>query len=379
MAEPGAPEEPLFKAAVATGPDWGLVAKNCLDALGEPPAGANFGLLYATGALASDLGSIVTFLRETTGIEHWCGTVGLGVAANGIEYHDQPALALLAAALPADSFNVFADLSEGLGPLAGDRQDWIARRQPTFGIVHGDPRNHQIAEIVEAVAAETTTFLVGGLSAGAEDLPQLAERVTEGGLSGVLFSPSLPVVTGLTQGCTPIAAPRTISDAENNVIKSIDDRTALEVFKEDIGELLARDLSRVGGYIYVGFPIARTDTGDYLVRNITGVDPNQGWLAVGATVEAGQRIVFCRRDHTAAVTDLKRMLADVKNRAGGPPKAAVYVSCVARGPHLFGADSAELRLVGEALGETPLVGFFANGEIFNNRLYGYTGVLTLFL
>ena len=110
MAEPGAPEEPLFKAAVATGPDWGLVAKNCLDALGEPPAGANFGLLYATGALASDLGSIVTFLRETTGIEHWCGTVGLGVAANGIEYHDQPALALLAAALPADSFNVFGDL-----------------------------------------------------------------------------------------------------------------------------------------------------------------------------------------------------------------------------------------------------------------------------
>jgi small ligand-binding sensory domain FIST len=36
-------------------------------------------------------------------------------------------------------------------------------------------------------------------------------------------------------------------------------------------------------------------------------------------------------------------------------------------------------MIHETLGEFPLVGFFANGEIFNQRLYGYTGVLTLFL
>ena len=32
-----------------------------------------------------------------------------------------------------------------------------------------------------------------------------------------------------------------------------------------------------------------------------------------------------------------------------------------------------------ALGPVPLAGFFTNGEIFRNRLYSYTGVLTLFL
>lgn len=379
MAETAAAPGPLFKAASGTGPDWGLATKNCLASLGEVPAGTNFGLLYATGDLAGDLGSIATFLREVTGIEHWIGTVGQGVAANGQEYHDRPALALLVAALPDDSFHVFADPGEGPGILAGDSRDWVALHQPTFGIVHGDPRNRRIAEIVEAAAAETATFLAGGLSAGADEFPQLAEHVTEGGLSGAFFSPELPVVAGLTQGCTPIAPPRVISDVEDNVIKAIDDRPALEVFKEDIGELLARDLNRIGGYIYAGFPIAGTDTGDYLVRNITGIDLRQGWLAVAAEPEAGRRIVFCRRDHAAAVEDLERMLADVKKRAGGPPKAAVYVSCVARGPHLFGPESAELRLLRRSLGDLPLVGFFANGEIFNNRLYGYTGVLTLFL
>ena len=47
------------------------------------------------------------------------------------------------------------------------------------------------------------------------------------------------------------------------------------------------------------------------------------------------------------------------------------------GPH-FGAPSAELQIVRHALGDVPLVGFFAGGEIARHHLYGYTGVLTVF-
>ena len=87
-----------------------------------------------------------------------------------------------------------------------------------------------------------------------------------------------------------------------------------------------------------------------------------------------------RRDAATATADLKRMVADVKRRADGPPRAAFYFSCIARGPNLFGPGSAELKTIAETLGENiPLIGFFANGEISNNRLYGYTGVLSLIL
>jgi small ligand-binding sensory domain FIST len=61
------------------------------------------------------------------------------------------------------------------------------------------------------------------------------------------------------------------------------------------------------------------------------------------------------------------------------PRGAVYYSCLGRGEGLFGPDSEELKIISRALGPIPLVGFFANGEISHNRLYGYTGVLTLFL
>jgi small ligand-binding sensory domain FIST len=60
-------------------------------------------------------------------------------------------------------------------------------------------------------------------------------------------------------------------------------------------------------------------------------------------------------------------------------RGGVYVSCLARGRSLFGTTGAEVGLLQSQLGEFPLVGFFANGEIADQRLYGYTGVLTLFV
>ena len=373
-----------FKAGHGAGDDWASCVKACADTLGDLPAGANLGLLYATDALADDLSSVLTFLRERTRIEHWAGNVGFGVAASGVEYHDRPALSVMVAALPDDTFRVFKPIDAeaaggGLDDFAAAHGTWLARHQSVLGLVHGDSRNQAIEKVIEDLAARSSGFLVGGLSASRAQHHQIAGRVTEAGLSGVLLAPEIEVAVGLTQGCSPIGAQHTITEAQDGVIVAIDGRPALEVFKAEIGELLAHDLRRVGGYIFAAFPIAGSDTGDYLVRNLTGIDPAKGWISVAEEVEPGRRILFCRRDHDAALTDLRRMVREVKQRAGPAPKAGLYFSCIARGPNLFGPDSEELRLIRDELGEIPLAGFFGNGEIFHNRLYGYTGVLALFV
>ncbi|MFT5394302.1 MAG: small ligand-binding sensory domain FIST, partial [Gammaproteobacteria bacterium] len=205
-----------------------------------------------------------------------------------------------------------------------------------------------------------------------------ANKPTSGGLSGVLMSPQVQVTTRLSQGCSPIGARHEVTQCERNVIIELDGRPALEVFKEDIGEILARDLSRAAGYIFVGLPITGSDTGDYLVRNLVGVDPRAGVVAIGEVVEPGQKVMFCRRDGPSAVRDMQRMLEEIDSATSGPPAAGVYYSCLARGPNLFGPNSEEVGMIAQALGDFPLIGFFANGEISHNRLYAYTGVLTLF-
>ena len=122
MAEPrAAPSPAALKAASAAGRDWGTVAKACADGLGELPAGANLGLLYTTGELAGDLGSILTFMRERTGIEDWVGTVGVGVAASGVEYHEQPAGAILVGALP-DGLEIAARMTRYFHAAIGAQQ-----------------------------------------------------------------------------------------------------------------------------------------------------------------------------------------------------------------------------------------------------------------
>ena len=182
---------------------------------------------------------------------------------------------------------------------------------------------------------------------------QIADRVTEAGLSGVLFAPEVPVAVGLTQGCSLIGAARTITEAADGVIAAIDGRPALEVFKEDIGELLAHNLRRVGGYIFAAFPISDSDTGDYLVRNLTGIDP-------GAGPDLGRRAGRGGPPHSVLPPRPRRRAdrppaygADVKARAGAAPKAALYFSCIARGPSLFGDESEELRLTRSGAGRDP--------------------------
>jgi small ligand-binding sensory domain FIST len=108
------------------------------------------------------------------------------------------------------------------------------------------------------------------------------------------------------------------------------------------------------------------------------IDPAHGWIVIGDEVASGGQILFCRRDPDSARTDLTRMLRQLAGRLPGPPKAGIYVSCIARGMALFGEPGVETGLIRETLGDFPLIGFFANGEISRDRLYGHTGVLTLF-
>jgi small ligand-binding sensory domain FIST len=368
-----------FRAAHAAGGHWSVLVKSCLGQLAPLPEGANLGFLYATEALAGDLESILTFLRERTRIADWVGSIGLGICASGVETFDAPGLAVLVAALPEGSFRVFAPIADDFARFSAETAPWVAQHEGALGVVHGDPRQATVVETLETLAASSATFLVGGLSSARGTPQQIAGSVVEGGLSGVLLSPEIAVATGLTQGCSAIGPVRQISAADGNIVMAIDGRPALEVFKVDIGELLSRDLRRVAGLIFAGFPVAGSDTGDYLVRNLVAIDVEHQWLAVAEEVAAGDRLLFCRRDPPSARADLERMLAGLKRRSGASPKAGLYFSCIGRGPSLFGDDSAELGIVREALGDFPLVGFFGNGEVSSNRLYGYTAVLTVFL
>jgi len=371
-----------FTSAAAAGGDWKTIADRCLQALEPGPQSASLGLLYVTAPLLPHLGELHDYLRRGTGVDDWVGAAGAGICTTAQEIYDEPAATLMLATLPDDCFRLLPGGIAELTDVLETNRGWIARNAAHFAIVHGDPRDNRVPQIIESLSHHLDPgFLVGGLSSAEESgyPAQIAGAPCEQGLSGVLLSAAVPVVSGLTQGCTPLAGRHVITRCERNVLVELDGRPALDVFREDIGEVLSHDLKRVAGYIFAGLPVPGSDTGDYLVRNLVGIDPDEKLIAIGEIIERDDSVMFCRRDGDSAREDMLRMLSDLRKRAGGRIRGGVYYTCLGRGRYQFGENSEELRLIRDELGDFPLVGFFANGEISHNRLYGYTGVLTLFV
>jgi small ligand-binding sensory domain FIST len=370
-----------FAAAAAAGDPAGL-AERCIAGL-APVDGATLGIVYATEPAASILPQFLGDLTNHTGINSWVGGVGLGVCSAASEIFEEPAIVVMTAALPPDGFRIFAATADPGSDVPRQHVGWIEKSGPALALVHADPRCPDLTKAAVDVAAASGAFLVGGLVSHRCENPLVARVAGEGGLgangiAGLMLAPDIAVATALTQGCMPIGPVHRIDEARDNVVMVVDGRPALSVFFEDIGPELAQDLHRLGGVIFVGLPVPGSDTGDYLVRNLLAVDPGRGWVVLGAEVAAGDPILFCRRDPESARRDMARMVRQLAGRLAGPPIAGVYVSCVARGANLFGEPGVETRLIHETLGDFPLIGFFANGEISRDRLYGHTGVLTLF-
>lgn len=351
------------------------LVERCVEQLRAADAkGHRLGFVYLTDEVSSEAKGIIEGLKRETGVQNWVGTIGLGICGSGVEYFSRPALSVLTCD--------FDEQSARMLPLLESTADLNEFSTSGFfsaiGVVHADPRNAATLDLVTNLANDHQTFLVGGLTSAQENFTQIAGSVGECGLSGVLLGGKVQVAVGLTQGCSPIGPPHIVNHGEQNIIASLDGRPAYELLCEDLGVADGVDPRPWLGNIHAAVLVSGSDTGDYLVRNLMGIDSTQGLVAIADTVEPGSRIMFVRRDAEAAAKDLHRMLDDLRARAESPPRAALYYSCLARGPNLFDEESFELKTIRDALGGIPLAGFFGNGEISNDRIYGYTGVLTLF-
>ena len=239
-----------------------------------------------------------------------------------------------------------------------------------------------------------------------------AGGVFRGGLSGVAFGEGVQLVSRVTQGCQPVGAARSITAADGNLVLELDGEPALDVLLEELRVSLDQPQAAMAALrqTLVGLTQPGEDvvnrTGhfgtDVVVRHIIGLDPRRRGVAIASQVDEGMRLAFCRRDVEAARADLVRICAEIREElepeelplavasalavsdalaAPSPARqiaGAVYVSCAGRGGPHFGGPSAEMQIVRRALGDVPLVGFFAGGEIARSHLYGYTGVLTVF-
>ena len=355
----------------------GLI-NDCVQQLGAAPDRANFGFIYATDAVSADFPELLERVREATGVEHWIGTIGLGVITAGREVYDRPAASIMLAHFDVGEFAMVPVIREQ--SEIASRLHWPHHFATNFGVIHGDPSNPQTQDLITAVQQHLENgFFVGGLTSSRSNHYQVSDGVISGGISGALFSENIGVITSLTQGCSPVGDRHTIAKAQENVALLLDNRPALEVLMQDMNIRDYRQLENQAGEVFLGLCVPGSDKSDYTVRNLVGIDLERSVFAINDYLTEGNEILFCRRNQHTAVDDMQRMLDKMAGRLRQKPLGGLYVSCVGRGREQFGHDSEEIKMIHKTLGDFPLAGFFANGEIHHDKLYGYTGVLTLFI
>lgn len=354
-----------------------LALTRALDA-GPPPPGANLALLYASDHFAEDFPGLVEAIKLRCGIAEVVGTIGMGIVDRSGERFDRPCLSVMTMALPDGSFHSFGPFQNGWEDAPADLLAWTQGQALNLALVSADPRTVDLPAMLGDLAEGGHAYCLGGLTASRRGQAAAGVMTShDPGLSGVFLGDAIPVSVGLTQSCVPLTEPMVITAADGQVVKEIEGQPAINAVLDLVERDFDNDLAGAWPRLHPAFPVLGAERSDYLVRDFVGLDPDKGWLAVGELVEPGRRILFCRRDAEAAAIDLARMADIVLGRAKQAPQAAVYVSCVARGPQLFGAKGAELQILRERLGDIPITGFYAAGEIAGERLYGYTGVLAL--
>ncbi len=376
----------------ATHADWRIACELMLAQLGPPDrrtdAQGTFarltGLLYASAAFAEHFVQIVAEVSARRPDIDWFGACAPGILAGEGEYLDEPAVAALVG-------------RSGLTPLPEDPQSWPSSSPPGGLLLLVRPDCIDLPmRLRSATGWLGADAVFGGVIADGSRMTRSLHPPAAGARALAIGARTL---TRTSAGAVAIAAPHRITSIRDGQIETLDDRPALEVLLEDLRigpaaqwqrspiALIAalREAIAGQGLLAAIAPAdarrnARPGLAGHRLQELVGIDPGAGRVAISGTAIPDDRLVLCRRDAAAARTDLIRICTELREELeaeGSKPLAAHYVSCVARGRHLFGSPGVETALIAHNLGDCPLIGFFGGGEIGNGQLRGYSGVLTV--
>lgn len=378
-------------SGLSTIPQGRLATETALDQAAAALGGASADLvmLFVAPQLEDELPLIVERVNDRA--EH---AVIIGCSAGGViganaEIEDAPAIAVWAASLPDASVQPFRLTfhQEGEhGIIEGFEE--VPEMAGSVVVMLNDPYSFPADLFLHHLNESSTGIPVlggqasGGLEAGRNFLISGAEIVRDGAV-GVVLSGGPDASWLVSQGCRPIGETYAVTRSERNVIFELAGQPALRRLEETYAASSTRDQLLMRRGMHIGQAVTELKPelgrGDFLIRNVMGIDPATGGIAISDMVEVGQTVQFQVRDAASAREDLRLMLARERERDPRPVVGGLLFTCNGRGEALFGVSGHDIGAVHNAFGPVPVAGFFANGELGpvagRNFVHGFTASL----
>jgi small ligand-binding sensory domain FIST len=360
---------------------------------------ADLALVFASAHHADVLPGLAARIAERGLGRHVLGCTGESIVGEDREVEGTAALALWVLRLPGLQLQprrlTFAD-----GAFAG-WPDLEAEPRPRPASEPGE-RAASLILLADPYSFPTDLFLkrlgesapglrvIGGMASSGQAPGEnrlLLDGVAAGdGAVAIAVRGPLEVRTVVSQGCRPIGRTALVTRVEQNVIRELGRRPALEVLRTIFEELPEEDRERVQQGLHIGRVINeyqdKFQRGDFLVRNVMGADEGGG-IAITDVVRVGQTVQFHVRDAETADEDLRTLLAAARQvRPDAQIGGALLFTCNGRGSRLFPGPNHDVATLHEVLGPVPVAGFFAMGEIGpvggQNFVHGFTASIALF-
>jgi len=371
------------------------VREACSTALDQLGATPDLALIFFSADHAPLADQIATTACDALGTENVLGCSGESIVGVRREIEHEPAVSVWLASWPGVTAHSML-LSFERTPEGGVIQGWpdeLADQWPegSFLLLFGDPFSFPTEQLLERMNEDRPGVpIIGGMASGGHNpgsnrLIRGREALAEGAVAALIHGP-IRLQTVVSQGCRPIGKPYVVTRAERNVMHELGGKPALLQLKELFDQLPTREQILVQRHLHVGRVVSeyreRFEQGDFLVRNVIGIDPAEGAIAIGDYIRTGQTVQFHVRDQEAADGELKQMLGEVRDCSAPPPAAALLFTCNGRGTHMFSGPDHDALAIDRALGNIPLAGFFAQGEIGpiggQNFLHGFTASIAIF-
>lgn len=325
------------------------------------------------------------------------GCSGGGIIGGGQEVEQNSAFSMTVAHLPDVEIKpIYSDTlqlpDQDTGPSVW--REWLgldAQLRPNF-IFLADPFSFRAEDFLAGVDfAYPNSGKVGGLASGAQsgggNVLYLGDKIYGNGLIGLGLTGNVRMDTIVAQGCRPIGKPMTITKCKDSMLERLEGTPPMEVLQQLHETLSESDQKLMQTSLFLGIEmdplIDEPKQGDFLIRNLMGVDRESGGLAIGSLLREGQLVQFHLRDKALSAEDLNLMLTRYRsekqpeNASGG-----LLFSCLGRGQYLYGKPNHDSEMFQDKLGEIPLGGFFCNGEIGpvggTTFLHGYTSSFGIF-
>lgn len=379
-------------------------------------ASPDLGLVFISSAFASEYSRLMPLLKEHLKLPALIGCggggiIGMNQTGEAEEIEGEPALSLTLAHLPGVKVHSFHVSATDLPDLDSPPDDWVnligvsPAETPQF-ILLADPMFAGSNDLIQGLDfAYPGTIKVGGMASGGFGSGQIGlfsnYRLYREGTVGLALSGNIVLETIVAQGCRPIGRPYRVTEGDRNILLGLEEesednipsrssrsQSPLTLLRNLIQTLSEEDRLLAQNALFVG--VARDEFkqnlehGDFLIRNLLGVDPKAGAIAIGDRVRPGQRIQFHLRDAHTSAEDLEMLLRRYHNKTltKSAPAGALMFSCLGRGEGLYGQPNFDSGLFHHCLGNVPLSGFFCHGEIGpvggTTFLHGYTSVFGIF-